>query len=257
MGDPFDCAPPVEVTRILTPEQLAQECRDSLVTNADGSVEYRSPFEPDPVCFVAGTLVHTKDGLKPIEQIKVGDYVLSKPDSGEGEQAYKRVTKTFVREEQEVWLVDYFVLNEAISHSLVVTENHPLWVVGAGWTAVKDVKPGAEFELFNYHDIKEYGCVYRVLRIFETDVADVGWTYDYFDRDVKGPTIDLRNGLVKVSQVGTEDVYNRTALEMGKYLKRRVFNIEVEDFHTYYVGEAGVWVHNACPQVAGTVAVKN
>jgi hypothetical protein len=22
-----------------------------------------------------------------------------------------------------------------------------------------------------------------------------------------------------------------------------VYNIEVEDFHTYYVGEAGIWVH--------------
>ena len=32
-------------------------------------------------CFVAGTLVHTKDGLKPIEQIKIGDWVLSRPES--------------------------------------------------------------------------------------------------------------------------------------------------------------------------------
>ena len=23
-----------------------------------------------------------------------------------------------------------------------------------------------------------------------------------------------------------------------------VYNLEVEDFHTYYVGKAGVWVHN-------------
>ena len=28
------------------------------------------------------------------------------------------------------------------------------------------------------------------------------------------------------------------------YLKVRVYNIEVEDFHTYYVGGNGVWVHN-------------
>lgn len=32
--------------------------------------------------FVAGTLVHTDKGLVPIEQIKVGDMVLSKHQSG-------------------------------------------------------------------------------------------------------------------------------------------------------------------------------
>jgi hypothetical protein len=26
----------------------------------------------------------------------------------------------------------------------------------------------------------------------------------------------------------------------------RVYNFEVEDFHTYYVGELGLWVHNKC-----------
>ena len=36
-------------------------------------------------CFVAGTLVHTKEGLVPIEQLKIGDWVLSKPENGEGE----------------------------------------------------------------------------------------------------------------------------------------------------------------------------
>ena len=33
-------------------------------------------------CFVAGTLVHTDKGLVPIEQIKVGDLVLSRPEDG-------------------------------------------------------------------------------------------------------------------------------------------------------------------------------
>ena len=31
--------------------------------------------------------------------------------------------------------------------------------------------------------------------------------------------------------------------------KTTVYNIEVEDFHTYYVGEVGVWVHNKNFQV--------
>lgn len=46
-------------------------------------------------CFVAGTLIHTDKGLVPIEQLKVGDMVLSKHESNTGEQAYKRVVRTF------------------------------------------------------------------------------------------------------------------------------------------------------------------
>lgn len=79
--------------------------------------------------FVAGTLVHTQEGLKPIEQIKVGDYVLSKPDRGgeiisaveaatttrlcsaesaEGKVSYKRVTRTFESESDELYYIAYF-----------------------------------------------------------------------------------------------------------------------------------------------------
>lgn len=32
---------------------------------------------------MAGTLVHTRDGLKPIEQIEAGDWVLSRPENGD------------------------------------------------------------------------------------------------------------------------------------------------------------------------------
>ncbi|MBI2750617.1 MAG: hypothetical protein HYX43_15190 [Burkholderiales bacterium] len=46
--------------------------------------------------------MHTKEGLRPIEQIEVGDWVLSKNESGDGERDYKRVTKTFVHEDRQV-----------------------------------------------------------------------------------------------------------------------------------------------------------
>ena len=87
-------------------------------------------------CFVAGTLVHTKEGLRPIEEIKVGDYVLSKPESGVGELSYQRVTRTFVHENQEVWALHY-LSREILSSGkregglLVATENHPIWQVYA------------------------------------------------------------------------------------------------------------------------------
>ena len=58
--------------------------------------------ENEPGGFAAGTLVHTKESLVPIEKIKVGDWVLSKHESGEGERDYKRVTRTFTHEDRQV-----------------------------------------------------------------------------------------------------------------------------------------------------------
>ena len=64
--------------------------------------EARFAFEATPNCFAKGTLVHTKEGLVPIEKLKVGDWVLSKPEDGTGEVAYKRVTHTFAHANSRV-----------------------------------------------------------------------------------------------------------------------------------------------------------
>lgn len=60
-------------------------------------------------CFAAGTLVNAVSGLVPIEEIKVGDLVLSQPEQG-GERSYKRVTKTFTHDFQQVMLLDVGLL---------------------------------------------------------------------------------------------------------------------------------------------------
>lgn len=84
-------------------------------------------------CFVAGTLVHTQDGLKPIEQIQVGDYVLSKPESGDGELSYQRVTRTYEYEDREVYFLAFNPVNFDGTSApdrdyVVVTGAHPLWI---------------------------------------------------------------------------------------------------------------------------------
>ena len=50
-------------------------------------------------CFIEGILVTTKSGLKPIEEIKIGDYVLSRNEETR-EDSYKKVTDTLVRSTQ-------------------------------------------------------------------------------------------------------------------------------------------------------------
>ena len=90
--------------------------------------------------FVAGTLVHTDKGLVPIEQIKVGDRVLSKPESGEGELAYKPVVNTFEFEDKEVWFVEVSTVFSQSREDMmsgkvkfsqdtfIVTPNNQFWI---------------------------------------------------------------------------------------------------------------------------------
>jgi hypothetical protein len=206
--------------------------REFVLKSAIGEVEYCPPAR---ACFVAGTLVHAREGLLPIEKLRRGDWVLSQPEV-KGELAYRQVVNTISFADKEVCLLEYFLYDEVTARSLVVTGYHPFWVKDAGWTQAGSLDPGCDVEL---HD-GTVACVFRVCRILKTDTPDVGWTRD--DSADKGPTIDMRGGAVNVSQTYSR---NDSAVEIGEYFKTRVFNIEVDGFHTYYVGEAGVWVHNA------------
>lgn len=83
-------------------------------------------------CFVAGTLVQTKEGFRPIEQIEVGDLMLSKSEGGMGEPSYQPVTRTLRYESQEIYLVTWQVMDGKIPTkvrgNLVATGAHPIWV---------------------------------------------------------------------------------------------------------------------------------
>ena len=74
---------------------------------------------------------------------------------------------------------------------LGVTEEHPLWVEGKGWTNAA-----------------------------ELSVGDAVST--------------LKSGALKVSSIATDAGTHTT------------YNFEVEDFHTYFVGDSALWVHNMC-----------
>ena len=57
-------------------------------------------------------------------------------------------------------------------------------------------------------------------------------------------TDDLRPGAELVTSDG-DRVVVLSALKTDRI--EPTYNFEVGDFHTYFVGESGVWVHNACP----------
>ena len=134
-------------------------------------------------CFVAGTLVLTIDGNKPIEEIQAGDLVYSTdPETGESE--YKEVVRAF-RKESDV-IIHIFVNGEEIE----TTPQHPFWVEDE-WVSAKDLREG------------------DVLTLADGTTAFITKTY--------GEQLD-------------EPVI--------------VYNFEVQDFHTYYVTDISILVHN-------------
>ncbi|NOT19719.1 MAG: matrixin family metalloprotease, partial [Sideroxydans sp.] len=204
----------------------------------------RKWFEPG-ACFAAGTLVHTKEGLVPIEQIKVGDLVLSKPENG-GEQAYKRVLKTFAHAPATVMRVGYTLSEDPnCAHGITATLNHPFWIADKGWTAADNLPKGfnadgSKFELCN----GQHALVRASEKIYISDQPGVGWMPNHMgDPQRPGHLWDYANHKLVANNVMALEAIQEYEME-DPYLKLPVFNLEVEDFHTYYVGKHGVWVHN-------------
>ena len=86
--------------------------------------------------------MHTKEGLKPIEEICVGDWVLSYPDDlspprayrydPESKFLYRQVKQTFVHEDKQVCEVTVLNFAAGIEEILKVTLDHPFYVKGEG-----------------------------------------------------------------------------------------------------------------------------
>jgi RHS repeat-associated protein len=134
-------------------------------------------------CFVAGTLIQTLDGEKAIQDIQIGDWVLSDDPTTPGDIEYKQVVQTFAHDTN--YLVDVYIGGEKIT----TTENHPFWVKDVGWVAARDLNAGSQLE---------------------TKTA---------------------------SWLGVDKVEKHTEVAT-------VYNFEVQGFHTYFVSDLGLLVHN-------------
>ena len=82
-------------------------------------------------CFMKGTLVETEEGWTPIDELKVGDFVMSRPENCIGEAVPKRVVNTFRYEDKEVVMLKFSQFPERNGGgTLVATPNHPFCVYG-------------------------------------------------------------------------------------------------------------------------------
>lgn len=110
-------------------------------------------------CFTGETLIHTSNGLRRIDNVNVGDLVLT--HLGE----FKPVVRLYKHVSNDLYEVNTMANNVPIN----VTGNHPILVKDKGWTAVTDI------DTFDY------------VAIFPTRAIDI------IDRSV---VIDLYNEMI-------------------------------------------------------------
>ena len=101
--------------------------------NSNINVDYTMKI----ACFTAGTLVYSTTGYKEIQDIVIGDSVLSYSFSNNS-VVNSKVINVLKREADHVYLIK---INDEL---IEVTEEHPFFVVGKDWVKVKDLEIGDE-----------------------------------------------------------------------------------------------------------------
>jgi hypothetical protein len=137
--------------------------------------------------------------LRPIEEIEVGDRVLSR-DEVTDDTAFKPVTELIPRHDREIWELQLYVDHEAGATELFeTTDDHPWRTINDQWFATENLRPGIQI-------LRANGSPAVVASVVKTD---------------------------RVSST---------------------YNLEVADYHSYFVGSSGIWVHNSCGPVDRTIA---
>ena len=140
---------------------------------------------PNPVCFVAGTMVLTASGLTAIEKIRAGDKVIS-TNAETFETEEKLVLETYIRQTDKLI---HLVIN---GEEIITTETHPFYVKDRGFVDAGELLVGDSL-------------------------------------------LDVHGNVLLIEDIQIEYPQEPTT----------VYNFQVEDFHTYYVGTNCIFVHNA------------
>ncbi|RYY80040.1 MAG: hypothetical protein EOO69_03885 [Moraxellaceae bacterium] len=226
--------------------------------------------------FIAGTLIKVKEDKnlplewwKPIEQLQVGDLVLSRPDTDEDIQDYKPVVKTFKYTKKEIWalrvydLVDDITTEQPGLSTYFVTLNHPVWKCGTAssslekqsfkkatghWLRVDQLLEGDVIKGVN-NNLYLVGQTTPLYQLKDSTLAWLPSNDEYRIGESYGHVINLNElttskvGLVRTGK-GCNNYYLDENEEHIPYAVE-IYNIEVADFYTYCVGMDGIWVQNA------------
>ena len=195
-----------------------------------------APNLPGPWCFAAGTAILTLAGPVPVEAVAPGDLVVS-ADESSGRIGVRPVMEIYVREvpAADIWEVAY-------DHDAdPATAARALHCTGEeGWK-----RPVAFFvthpeELVHLGiDADGDGAADEVIS------GTAPHPFWVCGEDAFVPMGELEPGDTLWLDGGTQATVATTTRERAPPGETfTTYNFEVADYHTYFVGESGVWVHN-------------
>lgn len=185
---------------------------------------------PLPGGFVAGTLVHTKQGLLPLGQLRVGDQV--ERVSTAAARTFSPILRVMSKPDESVILLEFISEDELSAGQLIVHPEHLFWIEGQGWTAANRLRYGIAIK----RPGKANATVLRVLDLFATEQKQVACNFD--QSDFTGPTIDLRDQAIRIFYEGVPN----DAVTSGEVepFTTEVICIEVADADHILVGPMGI-----------------
>ena len=183
-----------------------------------------SPVKPQPPanCFLAGTKVLTNEGLKNIEDIEVGDVVLSY-NTDKQTNEYNTVKKIFeYYNDGSEELYELTINNKVIK----VTASHSFYVNNSKSLNVDLYIPNSENQITSY----------KLYSFYKPNVSKINDSFSWISAK------NLKIGYMVMDSNG--NYYPITNIIHYTY-PAMVYNISVENNVNYYVTDSAILVHNA------------
>ena len=182
-------------------------------------------------CFAAGTPIRTKTGAILIENLQVGDSVLSRNEFDPNDQVDEKIV-------EDVFVRSAPILNVVVQGRVIrTTDEHPFWVDGKGWTAAGELRAGdnllaADKSKLQVENVSETGDTETVYNFRVADwhtyfVGSQDWDFEVWVHNACGPggqvpktkTDALKNHILN----GELDAARREAA--GEVVKRKANGI--------------------------------
>jgi hypothetical protein len=235
-------------------QQAAQQAfKDAEAAKAAAQSALKAAVTPQG-CFPAGTPVRTPWGHKAIEELCVGDVILSADeDDPDGPVLWKRVVD---RHERLSGVIGVRVGGRTIE----MTDEHPVWVMGEGWVAAHQLHAGMRLRSDEGAGavVEEVGRDVRVVPVYNVTVEDYH-TYFVGGRDwgfsvwVHNQTIcQLRNELrtLEAELTAARQAANPDATKIGELeFKVRQVQAQLTNAMTATAAEQRFWAKLAAQGV--------